>query len=170
MKLTLAEIIDAADLVAKAIWVASHGPTSFGWRDALGRMRADALAQFVVAQPTAAADALYRFATADEPGAARWRDIPPQLRVATEVFRATFLALYREMQAATCAAASGTPPAAKRVTVLDASATPLRLRRVPQVVPRNVRQAGGDFEAEVAAIEGGWRDDDGRPRRKGRRP
>lgn len=91
--------IAAADRAAAVVWAAAGGPEAFGWRDALGGIGADVLAQRVtLGGDDLTAERLYGFVmrVSGEPGAKGWRDVRPAVRVSLEVFRATFLALDRE--------------------------------------------------------------------------
>lgn len=91
--------IAAADRAAGVVWEAAGGPDAFGWRDALGGIGADVLAQRVaLGGPAMPAEQLYGFLVrvAGEPGARSWTEVRPAVRVSIEVFRATFLALERE--------------------------------------------------------------------------
>jgi hypothetical protein len=193
VNLSLKDTINAADLVARAVWTACGAPTAFGWRDGLGKVRSDVLAQFVASRPEANAGDLYRFAVSDDPEAKDWREIPPSLRCAVEVFRGTFLALYREIQATAPAAGcaersrgrheeSPAPPTkepreiiygdgrqggkSERV-LLDEGAGLIPAERlgVDRVVSFS-KWEHPSFEVEVAALERQWADDDGRPKSK----
>ncbi len=95
--LTLPSAIAAADAAAGLIWERCDGPSAFGWRHALA-FGAPTLAQFLLIRREASAEQLYGFAVAGETAPAAWRDLPPPLRVAIEVFRATFLVLLREVE------------------------------------------------------------------------
>ena len=95
------DIVDAADRAAQQVWRVASGPGAFSWRDCVGRPRASVAAQWCVANPEKTAAELYRFlmAVASERDGASWQDIPPALRCSIEVYRATFLILYREASA-----------------------------------------------------------------------
>ncbi len=105
--LTLSMCISSARRAADGAWGAL-GPSGFSWLDALGprplrgkptRIGTGMLAQFVAANPHATAEQLYAFTVAGDDGAAAWADIPRELRVAIEVFRATFAVLYQMHEA-----------------------------------------------------------------------
>ena len=165
MKITMGMAIAAAEQAARTVWKYAEGPTAFAWRDAF-RMSGMVLAQFVAARPEATAADLYRFAVADEAAPAAWEDLPPSLRVAFEVFRGTFAALYREMEAARAAGhvgamVGGVLAVADRMTVLDGSRDELRLRRVP------IGTGSPPTPNEnIIALERAWDSDTGRPRSK----
>jgi hypothetical protein len=192
VNLSLKDAINAADLVARAVWTACSAPTAFGWRDGLGKVRSDVLAQFVASRPEANAGDLYRFAVSDDPEAKDWREIPPSLRCAVEVFRGTFLALYREIQATVPAAGCAERSRGRHE---ESPALPTKEPReiiygggrgsgkshagaeswhlATEALRRQVtldRAASPSFDAEVLALEREWANDDGRPKsRRGKR-
>lgn len=65
------------------------------WTMALGNLPGEVLARFVSQNRDAPAEALYRFAVARDIGARPWSMAPQNLRVACEIFRATYLVLLR---------------------------------------------------------------------------
>jgi hypothetical protein len=178
VNLSLKNAINAADLVARAVWTACGAPTVFGWRDGLGRVRPGVLAQFAAARPDATAEALYRFAVADDPDAKGWREIPPALRCAVEVFRGTFLALYREIEVAKetsypreiiYGVGRQGSKSARSVSVLEGAAGHVGIGSTGEVFSMSP-PAPGNFETEIVTLEREWANDDGRPKSKrGRR-
>lgn len=107
MKLETA--IRCADRAATLAWIAAAGPPAFGWRVPLCNARADLLAQFVSKNRDAPAEALYIFATREDPDAVAWRNVPRALRVAAEIFRGTLLKLLEMMDADAAAAPRPAP-------------------------------------------------------------
>lgn len=94
--MTRMEAIAAADRAAGA----AFNGAPFKWTAGLGAgVYVGVLARFVREHPDATAAELYRFATAGEFAARPWDSAPLQLRVALEVFRATYLALLRLIEA-----------------------------------------------------------------------
>jgi len=178
VNLSLKDAINAADLVARAVWTACGAPTTFGWRDGLGKVRFDVLAQFVASRPEANAQALYQFAVADEAGAKPWGEIPAALRCAVEVFRGTFLALYREIEAAKSASrpreiiyggGRQSGKSARSVSALEGAKGHVGIGSTGEVFSMS-QPARGNFEADVVALEREWANDDGRPKAKRGKP
>lgn len=161
--ITLGTAIAAAEQAARTVWKYAEGPAAFSWRDTF-KTSGMVLAQFVAARPDAPAKDLYRFAVADEAEPAAWERLPPSLRVAFEVFRGTFLALYREIEAARPGHVGAM--VGERATVLDVSGPSMRVRHVP------IREVGRTASADenVIAFERALDSDTGRPKskRKGR--
>lgn len=114
--LTLERAILYARNAADTVW-SRIGPTGFNWLDTLG-CHATVLAQFVAARPDAPASALYHFAVMDQRDAAQWVHLPPELRVAIEIFRATFLILYQAGKAEAKATGATAPRVVTTVTGL----------------------------------------------------
>ena len=158
--LTLSETFQAADRLAGIAWRMQDGPTAFRWRDAL-KMPASALAQFVAANPHASAEALYLFAVSDQPVAASWADLPPPLRVAIEIFRASFLAMARELAVDVLA---GTPPNVTRLRPPASVRPTAELKRSP-IVTGECKAPRLDPLADL--LDTRMTTDKGRPARKG---
>lgn len=93
------DCITTADRAASLVWQVSAGTHAFGWRDSVGRLRAQVAAQWVFNNRGGTAADLYGFliATAGE-DAKSWDDVDPAVRVACETFRATFLTLVTEAE------------------------------------------------------------------------
>lgn len=100
LPLSMMRCVVCARRAADAVWD-TIGPGGFGWIECLGDARRTpqhrALAQFITQFPNASAEAVYVFAVAGDHGAARWSEIPPELRVVIEIFRATFTVLHSEL-------------------------------------------------------------------------
>lgn len=94
--MTREKAIEAASKAAAAAFKTFDGPKQFTWLDCLNdneRIGARSLAQFVSANPDAPAESLYLFAMAGEPNVKPWGEIAPAVRVACEVFRASYKAV-----------------------------------------------------------------------------
>ncbi len=100
MPLSMMRCVVCARRAADAVWD-TIGPGGFGWIECLGDIRHTpqhrALAHYITGFPNATAEAVYVFAVAGDRGAARWSEIPAELRVVIEIFRATFTVLHSEM-------------------------------------------------------------------------
>lgn len=100
MPLSMMRCVVCARRAADAVWD-TIGPGAFGWIECLGDKRHTpqhrALAHYITKFPNATAEAVYVFAVAGDRGAARWSEIPAELRVVIEIFRATFTVLHSEM-------------------------------------------------------------------------
>ena len=86
-----------AKRAAAAVWRSAGGTQAFDWSECLGAADCGtaAFARWIDDNPGAPAAALYAFAVKAEPKAKPWPRAAPQLRVALETFRATYLALLR---------------------------------------------------------------------------
>jgi hypothetical protein len=163
-----ARIVDIAVALADTAWGRLAGPKAFRWHDALGH-RPDVLAQWLLmrrAQPDrveATAADLYAFAVVSMRGARPWDEIPAPLRVAVEVFRASFLTLVREYE--TSPAGSPFPPPPLPDPLPDAAPVrPVPVHPVP-VRPAPVHPVKARPSPDVIAFEARW-SDDGRPKKR----
>lgn len=145
--------VAAARRVANVAWLEARAPAAFLWSDAVA-VKPHLLAQYASMHRDMPAEGLYRFAVRDQIKAAGWQGCAPALRVALEVFRATYLALLAEIERADEARGSR--------SALHAVPTPEATRqRGPVLVP-----ASAEMDATVASIERAWAGDDGRPRKR----
>lgn len=106
-----AKAIEAAGRAADAVWSTGRGKGDPA--HLIGRMEGAtyrSLGEWVEANPTAPAEALYIQHT--RAGRTAWSELAPVLRVAIEVFRATYLILLVEVRAAEAAARERVAPPA----------------------------------------------------------
>lgn len=141
---------------------ANYGPDAFTWLEALEGASSHKLARYLVGNRFATAKQLYQYAV-QAPDAARYADIPLALKIGIEVFRSSFLALVAMVE---------TPPApwvGERDGQID------RRQRAIDEFKRTATFVGNDtpataaFERRVEAWLGVESDDDGRPKKRGKR-
>ncbi|MGE0698285.1 MAG: hypothetical protein AB7O57_04245 [Hyphomicrobiaceae bacterium] len=137
----------AACRVANVAWMEGKAPLAFLWSDAL-HVKPHLLAQYASMHRDMPAEGLYRFAVRDHVAAVEWSRCPPQLRVALEIFRASYLALLAEIEGAD-----------------EAIRARPALRAVPKAAPRPLAPSV-EMDAAVASIERQWAGDDGSPRKR----
>lgn len=119
MRTALTEHDQAAIIAVRAAQLAYEPDKSDTWRLALTRhstasptgQHAGVLAMFVAENPEAPAEALYRFGVGVQVGKRPWTGAEPRMRVACEVFRATFLAAWRVLRTEAEMARAPLPPA-----------------------------------------------------------
>lgn len=91
------DAINHAARAAAAAFQSARAPVGFEWYDCLASTPAD-LAEIIDSVPWAPAAYIYRQALRTEPTAKLWWQTQPEIRVAVEVFRASYLALLRLTQ------------------------------------------------------------------------